>query len=67
MNEMSESIQLNLAVWKKGRKVRGCDPDVWRQTHDGHIIRRDDMGNSDSKYGWDCLTSAPLGQIEVIA
>ena len=45
--------ELKLAVWKKGKKIPDCDPDVWRYDDMGKLIRFTDHGDRDSEFGWE--------------
>ena len=41
------------AVWDKGHKVLGYDPDIIRKDDEGYWIRYTDYKNRDSEYGWE--------------
>ena len=47
-----QHADLILAVWLKGRKVRGYDPADIRQDMCGHWIQFDQHGK-ESNYGWE--------------
>ncbi len=40
------------AVWEKGRKITGKDPNVWRKDSCGATIKRDQYGNTTLR-GWE--------------
>lgn len=40
------------AVWNKGEVIFGYDSTHWRRDAFGHIIRFEDYGNEESRYGW---------------
>ena len=42
-----------LAVWDKGRVIKGYKSNEWRHDAYGNVIRFADYGNRDSKYGWE--------------
>jgi hypothetical protein len=42
-----------LLVWLQGHKVPGRDPDVWRQDDFGNLIRYQDYGDRNSRFGWE--------------
>ncbi len=39
-------------VWKKAVVIAGCNPEEFRKDAMGAIIRRGDLNNVDSVYGW---------------
>lgn len=45
--------ELILAVWNKGKIIPGYSKDEWRHDDYGNVIRYNDYGNRDSKYGWE--------------
>ena len=40
-------------VWKKGKAIDGYDSDVWRHDDFGKVMKYDEYGNRESKYGWE--------------
>jgi len=40
------------AVWNSGEIIFGYDSMHWRRDPFGHIIRFEDYGNEESRYGW---------------
>jgi hypothetical protein len=44
---------LKRAVWNKGRKIPGLDPNVWREDAYGFRIKYDEHGDRNSPYGWE--------------
>jgi hypothetical protein len=56
--------QEKLAVWAKGKVIPNFDPSVWRSDRYGNVIRYQDYGDRQSKYGWEIdhyPTAAALG------
>lgn len=53
------------AVWEKGRKLPGRDPNEWCQDQCGAWLHREQYGNEDSEYGWKILNTAAGGGIEL--
>jgi hypothetical protein len=41
------------AVWEKGRRIPGRDPNVWREDGYGFVIKYEDHGDRNSLYGWE--------------
>ncbi|MDA7949807.1 MAG: HNH endonuclease, partial [Hyphomicrobiaceae bacterium] len=49
------------AVFDKGSRIIGMDPDIWREDICGHPIKRSEHGNTDSEYGWEIDHRDPDG------
>ncbi|MHB1206954.1 MAG: HNH endonuclease [Rhodospirillaceae bacterium] len=50
------------AIWDKGVKIVGYDPNVWRYDAHGNPIRWSDYGNRQSKHGWEVDHIHPAGR-----
>lgn len=53
INESSFSQSTVDLVWAKGKIVSGYDPNIYRKDACNAWIKRDDYGNTQSKYGWE--------------
>ena len=40
-------------IWAKGRIIPDFDPNEWRWDHAGRVMRFNDYGNRQSKFGWE--------------
>lgn len=61
MSNYSENILE--AVWKKGRKIEGKDPDIFRKDAAGAIIKKTDR-KVNSEYGWEVDHVFPKAKLE---
>lgn len=43
-------------IWNKGETV---DPNVWRYSKNGHLMKRSEYGNRNSEYGWEIEHGRP--------
>ena len=50
--DLSNPITID-EVWKKGRRISGLQPTIWRNDDFDTRIKYDEYGNRDSKYGWE--------------
>jgi hypothetical protein len=41
------------AVWRKGRVIDGYDAAIWRHDAAGSVMKYDQFGDTDAKYGWE--------------
>ena len=58
--EVQLTQELFEQVWLKGRIVEGYDPNVWRADGSNSWIKKGDLGNHSSKYGWEIDHVVPL-------
>ena len=49
------------AIWNKGRKVPGHEPDKWRKDQCGAWIKRSEYGKRSSPCGWEVDRISPGG------
>jgi len=56
-------------VWQKGRIVDGYDPEVWRVDESNSWIKKADLANHGSKYGWevDLIVASSQGGTEALS
>ncbi len=50
------------AVWEKGHKIPGYDPQVWRRDDLGNAIKWSEYGNRDSDHGWEVDHIVPVSR-----
>ena len=48
------------SVWNKGHVIVTFDASTWRHDQYGNVMRYEDYGNRDSKYGWEIDHITPL-------
>jgi hypothetical protein len=49
-------------VWKKGRRIKGENPDALRLDACGALISFEEYGNTDSKHGWEIDHNKPVAK-----
>ncbi len=49
-------------VWNKGSIALGYSPEEWRKDVYNYLIKRDQYGNRNSKYGWEIDHIVPVSK-----